>query len=664
MRLEATSNPAPTPASSAPNLGQAVFGESTPVAIRPFSDDVVIRGNRGIVRYYFEIPKLAAVPADPQFILSYQVSSLSQRPGAYLTVLVNGQPVETQLPRATGNKLSDWTTTIPRGMFKVGFNDLAVAIGSRSTVGPCQEEDDQGDWWRLKAKSQLNFTVQRPNRDELASYPFPYLNRLKQAPVAAPIVCALKASDATLAEALNLASGWGMRESAKPFVVGLRRAAIGTPIGQRSVRLGLTSDFGLPRPKSGIVAGDGDLFVTGASPEKLAASVQTLSESTLTDQFWGPTSDALPFRNAEHALRTRVGQATFGELGFSDISLAGIGTQSTTLVLHRPLGASLGRGAALHLRFRHAATLMPSKSLLSVKINNQALGSVALNQQNSNSGELVCNVPVDVVNDSEWVVNITAQNELANADCAKRYESSAWTQLLATSELTVQPGSLAFRPYLEGFPYLRDLDGKMPALVQIGLRKDASNEELSVAATLAARASQTNGAAPHWQVNPSVASDQMSVIVGLYTEEGRFGSISPSMLIKPSAKGDLVVSPKLPILPASLAGGVVVQAIPSPKGATYVVMGANKAVLGDFATFLGNPRNASAMKGEVAVMTRDGRFYTFSTVTKGDLIDAEAAEMRRYKPEMTMIMAAIVTFLIGCAFFIASKFVKRKSPKN
>jgi len=408
-----------------------------------------------------------------------------------------------------------------------------------------------------------------------------------------------------------------------------------------------------------------DLWITGRDKAVLDACVSSLNNPEIVTQMSG--FQASPMDTAAKAPNgaPRLGVTTFEELGYPSIKLAGVGSQGTAIVLRRPLLVKIGRGGQLRLRFRHAATLVRTHSMLSVAINGQWIGSALLTPDNANDGDLVCPLPINLADSNQWNIELTAHNELVNVDCSKRYEDIAWTTILGMSDFELQEGTLPNTPFLEGFPYFRASDGSLPHSLLVNVGTKPSPEVLSCTATIVARAAQTNNGTTAWHASTGEVTGSEDLVIGLFRQEQRFHNMLANLLVAPSKSGVPIVNQGLPILPSSLVGSVVIQAVAKPAGGvSYVILAASNGALDRFTNYLANPEVGGMLKGQVAVFTKDGEIFSFDTVSEAERRAAEADEMRRYKPEMILGMTTILVLLTGVIGFIGSKFIKRKKVKQ
>ena len=73
------------------------------------------------------------------------------------------------------------------------------------------------------------------------------------------------------------------------------------------------------------------------------------------------------------------------------------------------------KSAKVQIRFRHSAALFAERSTLTVRLNNVHLGSVPLNRAADEIGNVLFNIPVDLIQDYNAIVMQVQQH--TSADC-------------------------------------------------------------------------------------------------------------------------------------------------------------------------------------------------------------------------------------------------------
>lgn len=106
----------------------------------------------------------------------------------------------------------------------------------------------------------------------------------------------------------------------------------------------------------------------------------------------------------------------------------------------------------LLLRYRHSAALYATRSNLTVLVNGTSIGSVPLNLPMGEVGDMVFEVPPDLLQDHNELVVAALQNN--SPTCTQDpFDPSLWTEVLPDSKLVFNFQPQAITPDFSQFPY-------------------------------------------------------------------------------------------------------------------------------------------------------------------------------------------------------------------
>lgn len=621
--------------------------------------------------YFFEVrPGVRLQPG--AFVELYYNSSTTLIKGqGSLTVLVNNIPIASR-KLAEGNG-GPWKVEIPLERFKAGFNELRIVSRQRSLDGPCQDLDNLANWVRFGKQSRLHLVREDRATFPLASYPFPYLDNLETNPVRSAWILPPQPTDKQISELLELASDWGRKETIRPLPIRVQVADAGgpavlvgnSPSWQQPELNGLSEGTGLLKNFSRTNAGGSShLLVSGNGDGGVKRARETLTHPEMVEQISG-TVARIDTDPAEEPARptTKIGQFTLTDLGYPSITLSGAFHQRATISIQRPIRADLGKESYIKFRFRHSASLNPLRSILSVFLNGTPIASARLDPGNANDGTITARIPVEELAKSRWVLELAAYHDLAAVDCSKTYDDVAWTVIQGESAIELVTGSLTGRPYLDAFPFMVGKNGLPPEPAIMSFSQGASETQLSVGASIAARAAQVNRTPLNWEARTNSLPDGAgsAIAIGYFNEASRFAGIANDLLVAPTDNG-FKVDPKIRLIGGSLDGAAILQAVKAPgtkDGVLYVLLAADDNALRQFAQVLNNPEKSVQMTGEVVVVTRDGRVVSLSTVGQTQQRIEEAKEQERYTPSMNYLKGGIIGLLIAAVLGLATSFKKR-----
>lgn len=146
--------------------------------------------------------------------------------------------------------------------------------------------------------------------------------------------------------------------------------------------------------------------------------------------------------------------------------------------------------AKIQIRFRHSPALFAERSNLTVRLNNQHLGSVPLNRSADEIGNVLFNVPPDLLQDYNAIVMQVQQH--TSADCTDPTDPTLWTEILPDSQVLInyrpQPIALDLANY--PFPFLDKLGLDADQLTYLR-PKTASDAWMTAAARYQAAAARS-----------------------------------------------------------------------------------------------------------------------------------------------------------------------------
>ena len=177
-----------------------------------------------------------------------------------------------------------------------------------------------------------------------------------------------------------------------------------------------------------------------------------------------PPADAAPTAAAEPAQENSTQQYV---LQFNRAPVVGNALQMEGVLSQARLGFSKPRhwqveSGKVLIRFRQSPALYADRSNLTVRFNNRHLGSIPLNRGEDEIGNVLFNLPADLVQDQNMLIMQVQQH--TSKDCTDPTDPTLWTEILPDSQVVLnykaQPIPLDFANY----PY--------PFLDQQGLEAD------------------------------------------------------------------------------------------------------------------------------------------------------------------------------------------------
>lgn len=118
--------------------------------------------------------------------------------------------------------------------------------------------------------------------------------------------------------------------------------------------------------------------------------------------------------------------------------------------------------AKIQIRFRQSPALYADRSNLTVRLNNRHLGSVPLNRTEDEIGNVLFDVPANLIEDFNTVIMEVQQH--TSAECTDPTDPTLWTEILPDSQVVLNYRPQAIALDLTNYPY--------PFLDRLGLEAD------------------------------------------------------------------------------------------------------------------------------------------------------------------------------------------------
>jgi hypothetical protein len=154
-------------------------------------------------------------------------------------------------------------------------------------------------------------------------------------------------------------------------------------------------------------------------------------------------------RDSEQTPQDQAQDLTLAELGYEDLVVTGTGLKEIYYSFDLPMGWALTKEAEVRLLFSHSPLLDPAQSAITLFFNGEPIASVALDEQNAVSGELVGPLPSgNAMPGRANTILVRAILQLEDP-CADPESSSAWLRLDSASSLHLTHHDQAVAGYMD-----------------------------------------------------------------------------------------------------------------------------------------------------------------------------------------------------------------------
>ncbi|HOJ31317.1 MAG TPA: cellulose biosynthesis cyclic di-GMP-binding regulatory protein BcsB [bacterium] len=619
--------------------------------------------------WFFLHPKLQFT--SPCYIsLVYTYSDALLRNRGLMTVLINGHPVASRRFPSEKTGVIQWKVEIPMKFVKKGFNEIKIISRHYTTEELCADAENFANWIRFSPESVFVINRAPVKNLNLSFYPFPYFDNLEVNPVTSVWTLNKNFYKDDLATLLVLAGDWGLKNVATPLR--LRVELTDKPINNNRIFFAGFKDIvavETNKVDTGYIISKtidkqfSKLTISGTSKQGYQKAIDALI-SGMTEMC---DFDTMEVTNVPEKfipeLRKPYQKATFEEMGISPILIEGAFFKEASLIIHRPIMTAIGKDSYFAIHFKHSAVLKPELSVLSISINDIYVGSVQLNNENKDKGQIIVPIPLKLLGEPAWQIKFKAYHHIGSVDCGKSHKELAWTLIEDTSYIRLSKGFVKGYPYVNHFPYVRQEYSLTPKQVTIWLPEKPTEVQLTTAAIIAARAGQVNRVPLKWNVvfgdNFNKDFSQNSIILITNTEQiKKISPVAQNLYILP-AGGKTIINRQLPVVEQSIAGKIILQAIASPwneKAVLYSIIASDKD-LAYFNEVLLDRKKYDQFAGNIVLIDKSQDVYSFNSFEKEVLENIEK-ERNRYTLVMKIIMGAIIIAILTGLFIFIRLFLK------
>ncbi|MBD2088422.1 cellulose biosynthesis cyclic di-GMP-binding regulatory protein BcsB [Microcoleus sp. FACHB-1515] len=116
------------------------------------------------------------------------------------------------------------------------------------------------------------------------------------------------------------------------------------------------------------------------------------------------------------------------------------------------------KSAKALIRFQHSPTLLADRSVLMVRVNDTSVGSVPLNRPQSQIGQVLFNIPANLIQDYNEI-SLMAEQQTSDT-CTNPADPTLWSEILPDSKITFdyQPQAIPLDFGSYPYPFFDDLN--------------------------------------------------------------------------------------------------------------------------------------------------------------------------------------------------------------
>jgi len=429
-------------------------------------------------RYTIGIPGHMRVLREGSYItlITSHFPAVPDKPSA-LEVEVNGRLVSAIALSQENASFHKTLIDLPSGTLDRQINDIVVRLETGATC------DDPGAILKVVVdeRSTLNLGYRQTTyTNALERFPLPFAEQsLLSVPVT--IVLADQHTDNQLAAAATLAASLGKATGGQIDL----RAILASEFDERYadhhiILIGRPRDHAvldalepaaaitnvILEPEQGFLEQRTSpwneqrvlLIVSGRSDRGIVEASRALSYQIRPPGIRGATArvgDVAPPKGTSGAPPPQ--SYTLTALGGGDETFYGTRQQERVYLFTLPPGWKSTGPSVLTLRFAHASTLDPERSVIDVRLNDQPVGSTFLDQENATDGRWTVSLPQRSLQAGENRLHVGLEMTLPGADeteqCRMLDDQRLWTVIDQSSEISVPYAIIDPQPNLAYLPY-------------------------------------------------------------------------------------------------------------------------------------------------------------------------------------------------------------------
>ncbi len=395
------------------------------------------------------------------------------------TVYLNSIPIKSVKLDSSNKLKTNITIDLPINNLIKGTNEILVKAYLRSLADPCQDIDNPGIWFKIHRESIVHLEYILKSNLTIKDYPVPFFEPPLVSPLKSIILLPNKIVPSEIEAAYSIIANWGEIAPYSQFypVITPLNALTQSDKNKHIIFIGLWDNIPANirnliknhikteplegKSYIGIIQSPYHskkrlLYIVGKTSKDIIRGVKALLMVNSRKQLTKNPSviDSKVVLEEEKVLPFEKDYITFRDLGNDNILLEGAFHQSKHIYYEIPTAWKLKNGAYMKLYFRHAVTLSPVKSILTITLNDTPISSVKLIEKNADGGEVYIPLTKEILRNKYLDIGFDAYLDLDVKDCTRIYPESAWILVKGDSILYLPHTIAPFKFSLKFLPNL------------------------------------------------------------------------------------------------------------------------------------------------------------------------------------------------------------------
>ncbi|MBE6906658.1 MAG: cellulose biosynthesis cyclic di-GMP-binding regulatory protein BcsB [Ruminococcaceae bacterium] len=623
--------------------------------------------------------------------LRFSASQLADNTISDLTLSLNGQNFySVRVFPDTGTK-QELSVTLPAEAIRQGSNDLVIEASVRTRdSSPCIDDVSKANWMELSKESSFAISYfPRAPSDTLAAYyaQFTAIDALENRQSA--VVIGSDPDDVELSAAAAVLAGISGQSQMFYENIALRTVADAQTLFSEKygifisrydslfpvVKDRLTLEQRQAAEQSAIItlvqndAGAVVLLITGNSGDALLNAARLLGNASYMAQL----QTAFRPVSAEEDVRSPKSEPQ-QYLRLTDESgsyLKGPFRQSVSFFIQYPANRRLSYSSQISLAIRYAENLNFDRSLVTVYMNENPVGSKKLTREKAQGDTLLLDIPSDLKISGNFTVRVSFDLEMKDLWCAVNQSETPWAWISNESMLKLSSTEIDTL-FFENYPSPFMKDGSFNHVVVVMPDKPVSADYEAfrkIMLTFGQSLKDNTGSLRVAHMSEPGDLKQANIIsIGRFSENKFAQQVNDALFFRFSADGKTLLSNEKMLIDPDYGTSLgTVQLLDSPysedKRALMPVTGASDEAMLRAADYIGSSENLWKIYGDGFVADAKQVFaYRFKPEDNTDrppVLDQLAA---RGDVKRLLLATALVLFLLAVA--AASLLVKYRKKGN
>ncbi|MHC1749263.1 MAG: cellulose biosynthesis cyclic di-GMP-binding regulatory protein BcsB [Cellulosilyticaceae bacterium] len=408
------------------------------------------------------------------------------------------------------------------------------------------------------------------------------------------------------------------------------------------------------------------LTITSKNGDLLKQTVKILGNKELMIQY-KKSENIIGYDNTLR--QEKLPKEEIKELTNAGEYLKGSFRQQKEFYINYPKSRSVTQGSNIYLRYRYAENLDFDRSLVTIYINDQPIGSRKLTKEKANKDEVTLSIPTDLNISGNFNVKVAFDLEQKDLWCTVRNNDTPWAYISKESMIKIYSKEQPFMLF-ENYPYpfVKDNDINDLAIVIPDKPEAYIYEAISNITNMLGNFVSING--PNIEVKMSSQLDEIEkekniIAIGTFNQNEFIKNLNPKLFFKFNSTGETLVSNEKIEIDKEYGKELgTLQFLRSPynyeKG-VMVVTGANGIAVVDASINISKEDKLWKLYGDGMIVDSEGNIKNYRFKKENDKEIPVIEEVLRRKDISLFLISSIlvIALVISIIGFIIRKYSRK-----